>query len=400
MGYINIDENELIDLIFNKKFSLSDLTKYYNSSRLIINKFLKRYGIIKLPNGTFYKERLVNGVRNNYLPVPLKYTYIDNIFSRRRKGKDNDSVRYYYIPDLGRWIRYSQINKRLKLLGINDSLWVNKWIGKAKDPYNLTEEEAKRVVQFRYGDRMSKTKDYIVSKLIEDYSYKCDFFALKEDIIDWLFTDSRNVLIKKYINFSLVPNKIETKLSYFNIIINNQVVKINYRYLESDKNIIFNKYFGFNNILSTDIINLSEYERKYINKKYSFGELITSKWLMENDIPYSDINTIYGLEGRNTNIVHPDFVIKYNFKNIWIEYNGRQHYEWLQFFHNTIEDFNNQLRRDQNVRDYCKENNILLIEIPYTCNTYKKVKEFLDKVILQGIDPNTLIDYQSLYKIN
>lgn len=70
------------------------------------------------------------------------------------------------------------------------------------------------------------------------------------------------------------------------------------------------------------------------------------------------------------------------------------------FFHNTIEDFNNQLRRDQNVRDYCKENNILLIEIPYTCNTYKKVKEFLDKVILQGIDPNTLIDYQSLYKIN
>ena len=59
----------------------------------------------------------------------------------------------------------------------------------------------------------------------------------------------------------------------------------------------------------------------------------------------------------------------------------------------------NQLRRDQNIRDYCKENNITLIEIPYTYNTYEKVKDLLDRVILTGEDINTIIDYQSLYKI-
>ena len=51
-------------------------------------------------------------------------------------------------------------------------------------------------------------------------------------------------------------------------------------------------------------------------------------------------------------------------------------------------------------RDRSFISDIKYIEIPYTLDTYEKVKEFFDKVILQGIDPNTLIDYQSLYKIN
>lgn len=397
-GYINITEDELVDLIFNKNFSLPDLIKYYNSSRLVINKFLKRYNIIKLSNGKFYKEGLK--VKNN-LPVPLKYTYVDNIFIRVRKGKDNDSIRYYYIPELGRWIRYSQINKRLKTLNIDDSAWVNKWIGRAKDPYNLTLEEAMRVVEFRYKDRMEKTKEYIVSKLLLDYSYKCDFFLLRDDIIEWIFAYSRNILIKNYIDFSQVPYKIKTKLSVFKIInlINNEIIEVTYRCLESDKNIIFNKYFGYNNINNDDILELSEYERKYLNKKYSLGELLTVRWLVENNIKYSDINTIYNINGRNSNLVRPDFIIKYITETIWIEYNGKQHYEKLEFFHHLDSDFNKQLIRDQNVRDYCKENNIFLIEIPYTLDTYEKVKYFLDKVILQGIDPNTLIDYKSLYKI-
>lgn len=61
--------------------------------------------------------------------------------------------------------------------------------------------------------------------------------------------------------------------------------------------------------------------------------------------------------------------------NIAIEYNGIQHYKYHSWFHASIEDFEYQLKRDALKRDFCKNNNIILIEIPYTKNT--KVKEFL-----------------------
>lgn len=46
-----------------------------------------------------------------------------------------------------------------------------------------------------------------------------------------------------------------------------------------------------------------------------------------------------------------------------------------------------------------KENNIILIEIPYTYNTYEKVEQLLNRVILNGEDINSIIDYSKLYKI-
>ena len=51
---------------------------------------------------------------------------------------------------------------------------------------------------------------------------------------------------------------------------------------------------------------------------------------------------------------------------IAVEYNGRQHYEFVPFFHKNREAFMNQKYRDELKRIYCKENNVLLIEVPYT----------------------------------
>jgi hypothetical protein len=96
--------------------------------------------------------------------------------------------------------------------------------------------------------------------------------------------------------------------------------------------------------------------------------------------------------------MYPDFVLL-DF-SIWIEYNGLQHYKYSDdFFHKSIDDFIYQLNRDIRKRVYCKENNIQLIEIPYTFNKPEKISDFLDKVLIQHIDPNTLVDYSKLYKL-
>lgn len=49
-----------------------------------------------------------------------------------------------------------------------------------------------------------------------------------------------------------------------------------------------------------------------------------------------------------------------------LEYNGAQHYKYIPFFHRNKEAFLNQKYRDEMKRTKCKENNITLIEIPYT----------------------------------
>ena len=51
-----------------------------------------------------------------------------------------------------------------------------------------------------------------------------------------------------------------------------------------------------------------------------------------------------------------------------LEYNGRQHYEYSSFFHKNKEDFLNQKYRDIIKKNMCKDNNVILIEVPYTVN--------------------------------
>ena len=52
--------------------------------------------------------------------------------------------------------------------------------------------------------------------------------------------------------------------------------------------------------------------------------------------------------------------------SLGIEYSGRQHYEFVPFFHRNYEAFMNQKYRDELKRIKCKEHHIRLIEIPYT----------------------------------
>ena len=136
-------------------------------------------------------------------------------------------------------------------------------------------------------------------------------------------------------------------------------------------------------------------------RSISFGERQVYNWLKKESIVF---NREYWLEntwGRHGNRIRVDFLLpSYNFNKIIIEYNGIQHYKMTNKFHSDLEDFYAQLSRDKELREYCKINSINLIEIPYTINTHQSISTFLTKTLIENIDPYTLVDYDSLYKID
>ena len=135
--------------------------------------------------------------------------------------------------------------------------------------------------------------------------------------------------------------------------------------------------------------------------KESSGELLVKTWLNTNNIVYtkqvSYTDPIF--TSRITRTIVADFVIKIDNKEVILEYHGRQHYSnernpWGR----TEDDFELQKLRDEQLREFCKINtNPNLIETPYILDNYDKVNEFLTQVILNNVDPNTLIDYNKLY---
>ena len=129
----------------------------------------------------------------------------------------------------------------------------------------------------------------------------------------------------------------------------------------------------------------------------SRGEEFTISFLNTNNISFK---LHKGLLIDDIKQIYPDFVLIN--KNVWIEYNGIQHYKYVDYYHNDSRKgtFLDQLNRDIKERIYCLNNNIKLIEISYIFNTYEKVSDFLDKVLFKNIDPNTLVDYKSLYKLD
>ena len=75
---------------------------------------------------------------------------------------------------------------------------------------------------------------------------------------------------------------------------------------------------------------------------------------------------------RNSKYIIVDFVLpKYKGQEVWIEYNGPQHYHFVGLYHKSYEDFAKQQRRDQVERDYCEQHHIRLIEVRHSRNYFK-----------------------------
>lgn len=107
----------------------------------------------------------------------------------------------------------------------------------------------------------------------------------------------------------------------------------------------------------------------------SKGEVRVANFLNRNNIQFEIQKKIENLNlfgGRKYFLL--DFYLpKYN---TVIEYNGEQHYKPVQWF-GGLENYDLQKMRDESLRQYCNENKIKLIEIPYT--EFDNIEEILSK---------------------
>ena len=71
-----------------------------------------------------------------------------------------------------------------------------------------------------------------------------------------------------------------------------------------------------------------------------------------------------------------DFFIQDEEEPVAIEYQGKQHYHYVKYFHKNAQGFKKQKTRDERKREYCRENGIILLEIPYSWKD-STVKKFL-----------------------
>lgn len=75
-----------------------------------------------------------------------------------------------------------------------------------------------------------------------------------------------------------------------------------------------------------------------------------------------------------------DFFLMYDNQSYAIEYNGKQHYEYIPFLHgNDINNFEKQQERDQRKAAYCKAHHIQLIVIPYTFSN-TQIQEYISNL--------------------
>lgn len=114
----------------------------------------------------------------------------------------------------------------------------------------------------------------------------------------------------------------------------------------------------------------------------SKGEQQVQKILESLNISFSNQFKIKNNQYFANKYIAVDFQFKYNEQEYFIEYNGKQHYEPIEYFGGE-ERFKKQVERDNDLRQYCKDNNIRLLEIKYTedlDNMESIIKNFISYV--------------------
>ena len=108
----------------------------------------------------------------------------------------------------------------------------------------------------------------------------------------------------------------------------------------------------------------------------SHGENKVLQYIKDKEYEYARQYTIKEVKYKNTLLF--DFaILKDNNVIALIEYDGEQHFKPIKRFGGDKQ-YKKQIEKDEIKNNYCKENNIPLIRIPYT---EESVEQYLDKVL-------------------
>jgi Zn finger protein HypA/HybF involved in hydrogenase expression len=146
--------------------------------------------------------------------------------------------------------------------------------------------------------------------------------------------------------------------------------KINYIKLEDDIKLFCNKHEIYFDVNSER--HITQNQGCPLCSPISIGEDKINKFLIKEKIGYIKQKTFEGCKDKK--LLKFDFYLpKYN---ICIEFDGKQHYEPIEFFGGK-EGFIEIQKRDIIKNEYCKNNNIELIRILYYENIENKLTELL-----------------------
>lgn len=118
----------------------------------------------------------------------------------------------------------------------------------------------------------------------------------------------------------------------------------------------------------------------------SKGEKTIANWLDDNGILYSSQKMFE--DCKNVHSLPFDFYLSEY--NICIEYQGRQHYEPIEYFGGK-KTFENQVLRDDIKREFCRKNNIPLFEIPYYSDLNKELLRLYEFIKINHIKKEVIV---------
>lgn len=105
-------------------------------------------------------------------------------------------------------------------------------------------------------------------------------------------------------------------------------------------------------------------------KHMSEGEFIIMSLLLQNNLMFEMEKTFSDLKSEKNGFYRFDFFVNNNYI---IEYDGEQHFKEIDFFNNLKE----QISSDNIKNQYCKNNNIPIIRIPYTHLSKLSIKDLI-----------------------
>ncbi len=123
------------------------------------------------------------------------------------------------------------------------------------------------------------------------------------------------------------------------------------------------KYLGFDNRLHP--IQVTDYF-VYDDDSRDRSELhIRARKILKSLFPCDKILEEVTLPGskKNGSVLYADFFIPS--RSLMVEVHGKQHYEYIPFFHGSKLGFVKSKLRDNDKKEWCDINNIELVELPY-----------------------------------
>lgn len=389
-----------------KKLNKFKNNKLRHTNQYILETFFK--------NGLNFSKSITKG-------IILKEDFIEEYYrSREEKNRMIFNIDFSLLPKI-----IQTRNTKVPII-INEYSRTGELIGKVLVYYtrfileSRDNNKLRRLERF-YVDQERKTKEFIESskkKFPNKFSYeKTKFIRMDRNLTLTCLTcgnDFEQTPNQHFIGSGLCPDcsrvhsaelRRMSEETFF------KIVKDRYGDVLDFSNTKFNGLKDtFGKPLSVEVRNIVTGKTLMYRASTLVGnKRIKLKWLSKGEQVIQDTLTSMNLEFEKQKVfeitencmpqlinirkrVVVDFYLEYNHKKYIIEYNGEQHYKLIPSFHgDNIKTYSERITRDKIVKQYCLDNNIIFIEIPYSEELNKNlIFSKLSKIIYDGMLPNLI----------